>query len=55
VPRLGTGEDVAELVLFLASEDAAYITGSEFLVDGSLLAAYWCSSSVRSVGPRGRP
>jgi 3alpha(or 20beta)-hydroxysteroid dehydrogenase len=40
VPRLGTGDDVAELVVFLASDDASYITGSEFVVDGGLLAAY---------------
>jgi 3alpha(or 20beta)-hydroxysteroid dehydrogenase len=39
VPRLGTVDDVAELVVFLASEDASYITGSEFVVDGGLLAA----------------
>lgn len=40
IPRLGTGEDVAELVVFLASEEAGYITGSEFVVDGGLLASY---------------
>ena len=38
VPRLGTGEDVAELVVFLASDDGAYLTGSELVVDGGLLA-----------------
>ena len=40
IPRLGTGEDVAELVRFLASDEASYITGSEFVVDGGLLAVY---------------
>jgi 3alpha(or 20beta)-hydroxysteroid dehydrogenase len=40
VPRLGRSEDVAELVVFLASEAAGYITGSEFVVDGGLLAVY---------------
>lgn len=39
VPRLGTVDDVAELVVFLASDEASYITGSEFVVDGGLLAA----------------
>jgi 3alpha(or 20beta)-hydroxysteroid dehydrogenase len=40
VPRLGASEDVAELVCFLVSDDAAYITGSELVVDGGLLAGY---------------
>jgi 3alpha(or 20beta)-hydroxysteroid dehydrogenase len=34
VPRLGTPEDVVPVVLFLASGDAAYVTGAEFVVDG---------------------
>src|SRR5580693_6904195 len=36
--REGTPEDVAKLVLFLASDDASYCTGSEFVVDGGLTA-----------------
>ncbi|MFC5288826.1 SDR family oxidoreductase [Actinokineospora guangxiensis] len=36
--RLGTPEDVAELVAFLASERAAWITGETVRVDGGLLA-----------------
>jgi len=32
--RLGTTEDVAAAVLFLASEAAGFVTGSELLVDG---------------------
>ena len=34
--RVGTGEDVAGLVAFLASEDAAYITGQTINVDGGM-------------------
>lgn len=34
--RLGTGEDVAGAVLFLASDDAAYIVGQALAVDGGL-------------------
>jgi 3-oxoacyl-[acyl-carrier protein] reductase len=34
--RLGTGEDLAPAVLFLCSEDAAYITGQTLTVDGGL-------------------
>ncbi len=35
--RAGSGEDVAGLVTFLASEDAAYITGQTINVDGGLI------------------
>jgi glucose 1-dehydrogenase len=38
--RLGTPEDVAGLVAFLASDDAAYVTGSTFVVDGGLMRNY---------------
>lgn len=34
VGRFGTPEDVAHLVLFLASEYAGYITGQQIIVDG---------------------
>ena len=32
--RPGTAAEVAQLVAFLASDAAAYITGSEFVIDG---------------------
>ena len=38
VPRIGTVDDVAGAVLFLASDEAAYITGTELVVDGGTLA-----------------
>ena len=40
--RLGTAEDVANLALFLASDEAAFITGGTYVVDGgALLARRW--------------
>jgi len=38
--RLGKPGDVAGITSFLASDDAAYITGSTFVVDGGLLWNY---------------
>ena len=36
--RVGQPEEVAAALLFLASDDASFITGAEFVVDGGFLA-----------------
>jgi NAD(P)-dependent dehydrogenase (short-subunit alcohol dehydrogenase family) len=38
--RLGRPEEVAEVMLFLASDESAYCTGASFAVDGGVLAAW---------------
>ncbi len=38
--RMGTVDDVAALAAFLASDEAAYITGSTYVVDGGLMRNY---------------
>lgn len=38
--RMGTVDDVAALTAFLASDEAAYITGSTYVIDGGLMRSY---------------
>jgi 3alpha(or 20beta)-hydroxysteroid dehydrogenase len=38
VKRMGTAEDVANLVAFLASDESSYCNGGEFVVDGGVTA-----------------
>jgi 3alpha(or 20beta)-hydroxysteroid dehydrogenase len=36
--RTGSAEEVAQLVLFLLSDESSYITGAEVAVDGGVTA-----------------
>ena len=38
VKRLGSPAEVSNLIIYLASDDSSYSTGSEFVVDGGILA-----------------
>ncbi len=38
IPRPGQPEEVANLALFLASDESSFCTGAEYLVDGGMLA-----------------
>ncbi|MGH2828937.1 MAG: SDR family NAD(P)-dependent oxidoreductase [Actinomycetota bacterium] len=38
VGRLGTPEEIAKAALYLASDDADFVTGSSFVIDGGLTA-----------------
>jgi len=38
--RFGEAEEIARSVVFLASEDSTFITGTSFVVDGGITAAY---------------
>jgi 3alpha(or 20beta)-hydroxysteroid dehydrogenase len=34
IPRIGRPEEVAEVIVFLATDEGSYCTGSEFVADG---------------------
>jgi NAD(P)-dependent dehydrogenase (short-subunit alcohol dehydrogenase family) len=38
--RFGTAPEIARAALFLASDESSFVTGTEFLVDGGITAAY---------------
>jgi NAD(P)-dependent dehydrogenase (short-subunit alcohol dehydrogenase family) len=36
--RMGRPDEIAKAALYLASDDSAFMTGSEFIIDGGLTA-----------------
>lgn len=46
IQRIGRPEEVAQLALFLASDESSYSTGSEFVVDGGQTAGIDLSSML---------
>ncbi|MAG32304.1 MAG: short-chain dehydrogenase [Deltaproteobacteria bacterium] len=49
-PRMGTPQDVANMVLFLASDEASYVTGQILRVDGGALSHLAHVAGLRDTG-----
>ena len=50
-PRAGIAEDIAQAALFLASDDSEFITGTDILVDGGMIAGRsWAETMARWEG-----
>jgi NAD(P)-dependent dehydrogenase (short-subunit alcohol dehydrogenase family) len=49
-PRLGTPEDVAQLVLYLASDESAFVTGQIIRIDGGALSHLAHVAQLRALG-----
>ena len=50
IGRIGTGQDIANLVMFLASERASFMTGTHVVIDGGYMAlGAWASGAGGAV------
>jgi 3alpha(or 20beta)-hydroxysteroid dehydrogenase len=48
IPRIAEPEEITRMVLFVASDEASFSTGSEFIADGGLLLGPVPNSSPRA-------
>ena len=50
--RLGEPNDIAPLVVYLVSDESAYCTGADFVIDGGMTAGAFHRPEPLGVGPR---
>jgi 3alpha(or 20beta)-hydroxysteroid dehydrogenase len=48
IPRIAEPEEITRMVLFVATDEASFSTGSEFIADGGLLLGPVPDSSRRA-------
>jgi 3-oxoacyl-[acyl-carrier protein] reductase len=53
IGRLGQPEEIADAIVFLASERARFMTGSSLVVDGGLMAAQFTGNTLSYSGMEG--
>jgi NAD(P)-dependent dehydrogenase (short-subunit alcohol dehydrogenase family) len=51
IPRVGRPEDIASMVLFLASDESEWVTGQAMIVDGGLTVGPRFSSTLAAAAP----
>jgi len=51
IPRVGRPEDIASMVLFLASDESEWVTGQAMIVDGGLSVGPRFSSALAAAAP----
>jgi len=51
IPRVGRPEDIASMVLFLASDEAEWVTGQAMIVDGGLTVGPRFSAALAAAAP----
>jgi NAD(P)-dependent dehydrogenase (short-subunit alcohol dehydrogenase family) len=50
--RIGQPADIAAAALWLASPEAAYVTGQALVVDGGLIAGHPAITALQALGQR---